>query len=146
MIMSNLKLVVFRDWDLWGPLDSACSVLRQGFCISGNPERLRSTADSFVQSLEGERDENSPQEGVVSGGALSYGSFDLQGSMRVHHHNPNSRPLESLPFTVVTAQTCNHNMPLTEQHKGERENNSVSYDHEPSFSEEGGDGHNESIS
>ncbi|CAF1919427.1 unnamed protein product [Brassica napus] len=31
-------------------------------------------------------------------------------------------------------------MPLTEQHKGERENNSVSYDHEPSFSEEGGDG------
>ncbi|KAH0884542.1 hypothetical protein HID58_060638 [Brassica napus] len=141
----------FRDWDLWGPfffkpakspsrLDSAGSVLRQGFRVSGNPERLRSTADSFVQSLEGERDENSPQEGMVCGGALSYGSFDLQGSMRVHHHNPNSRPLESLSFTVVTAQTCNHNMPLTEQHKGERENNSVSYDHEPSFSEEGGDG------
>ncbi|KAF2572065.1 hypothetical protein F2Q70_00002314 [Brassica cretica] len=70
----------FRDWDLWGPFfskpaklssrtlvsrqpnrpqgpnpssrDSAGSVLRQGFCVSGNPERLRSTADSFVQSLE----------------------------------------------------------------------------------------------
>ncbi|KAH0931633.1 hypothetical protein HID58_008750 [Brassica napus] len=126
------------------------SVLRQGFCVSGNPEKLRSTADSFVQTLEirilGQRDENFPQEGVVCGGALSYGSYDLQGSLRVHHHNPNSKPLEGLPFTVVTTQTCNHNMPLTKQHKGERENNSVSYDHEPSFSEEGGDGHNESIS
>ncbi|CAN7093431.1 unnamed protein product [Brassica rapa subsp. narinosa] len=123
--------------------DSAGSVLRQGFCVSGNPEKLRSTADSFVQTLEirilGQRDENFPQEGVVCGGALSYGSYDLQGSLRVHHHNPNSKPLEGLPFTVVTTQTCNHNMPLTKQHKGERENNSVSYDHEPSFSEEGGD-------
>ena len=45
---------------------------------------------------------------------------------------------------MVTAHTCNHNMPLTEQHKGEREKNSVSDDHEPSFNEEGGDGHNES--
>lgn len=69
---------------------------------------------------------------------------EVQGSMRVHHHNPNSRPLEGLPFTVVTAQTCNHKMPLTEQHKGERENHSVSYDHEPRFNEENGDGHNES--
>uniref|UniRef100_A0A0D3E781 Uncharacterized protein n=1 Tax=Brassica oleracea var. oleracea TaxID=109376 RepID=A0A0D3E781_BRAOL len=112
----------FRDWDLWEPFffkpaklssrtlvsrqpnrpqgpnpssrDSAGSVLRQGFCVSGNPERLRSTADSFVQSLEGEKDANFPQEGVVCGGALSYKSFNLQGSMRVHHHNPNSRPLE----------------------------------------------------
>lgn len=53
-------------------------------------------------------------------------NYDLQGSTRVHHHNPNSKPLEGLPFTVLTAQTCNHNMPLTEQHKEEREN-SVSY-------------------
>ncbi|KAF3506901.1 hypothetical protein F2Q69_00005549 [Brassica cretica] len=86
--------------------DSAGSVLRQGFCVSGNPERLRSTADSFVQSLEvshfgdKERDENFPQEGVVCGGALSYRSFDLQGSMRVHHHNPDSRPLEGLPYSL----------------------------------------------
>ncbi|CAF2071557.1 unnamed protein product [Brassica napus] len=49
-------------------------------------------------------------------------NYDLQGSTRVHHHNPNSKPLEGLPFTVLTAQTCNHNMPLTEQHKEEREN------------------------
>ncbi|WZZ87493.1 hypothetical protein YC2023_116072 [Brassica napus] len=130
MIMSNLKLVVFpnpnredfgkafRDWDLWEPfffkpakLSSRTlvsrqpnrpqgSVLRQGFCVSGNPERLRSTADSFVQSLEGEKDANFPQEGVVCGGALSYKSFNLQGSMRVHHHNPNSRPLEGLPYSL----------------------------------------------
>ncbi|KAL0732051.1 hypothetical protein Bca4012_028145 [Brassica carinata] len=88
--------------------------------------------DMLLMDEKGERDENFPQEGVVCGGALSYRSFDLQGSMRVHHHNPNSRPFESLPFTLVTAQTCNHNMPLTEQHKGGRENNSVSYDREPS--------------
>lgn len=97
--------------------------------------------------------ENFPQGGVVRGGASSYGGFDLQGSMRVHHpdsvnqqrHNPNSRPLhESLPFTMVTGQTCDHhNMSITEQHRGEREKNSVSDDDEPSFTEEGGDGHNE---
>ena len=39
---------------------------------------------------------------------------------------------------MVTAQTCNHNI------KGERDKNSVSDDHEPSFNEEVGDGHNES--
>ncbi|CAH2036655.1 unnamed protein product [Thlaspi arvense] len=92
--------------------------------------------------------------GVVRGGASSYGGFDLQGSMRVHHpesmnqhrHNPNPRPLhEGLPFTMVTGQTCDHhhNMSMAEQHKGEREKNSVSDDDEPSFTEEGGDGHNE---
>ncbi|KAF3533226.1 hypothetical protein DY000_02038257 [Brassica cretica] len=32
-------------------------------------------------------------------------NYDLQGSTRVHHHNPNSKPLEGLPFTVLTAQT-----------------------------------------
>lgn len=101
-------------------------------------------------------DGNFPQGGVVRGGASSYGGFDLQGSMRVQHHdsmnqqhrhNPNSRPLhEGLPFTMVTGQTCDHhqNMSMTEQHKGEREKNLVSDDDdEPSFTEEGGDGHNE---
>ncbi|KAL1193038.1 hypothetical protein V5N11_036335 [Cardamine amara subsp. amara] len=91
------------------------------------------------------------QGGVVRGGPSSYGGFDLQGSMRVHHqdsmnqhrHNPNSRPLhEGLPFTMVTGQTCEHqNKSMTD--KGEKEKHSVSEDDEPSFTEEGGEGHNE---
>ncbi|WZZ51937.1 hypothetical protein YC2023_052044 [Brassica napus] len=128
MFASSCTVTGFRDWDLWGPfffkpakspsrLDSAGSVLRQGFRVSGNPERLRSTADSFVQSLE----------------VSHFGSDLREKGMRI---------LLKKVWSVVELcpQTCNHNMPLTEQHKGERENNSVSYDHEPSFSEEGGDG------
>ncbi|KAJ0257516.1 Uncharacterized protein HA466_0083680 [Hirschfeldia incana] len=84
-----------------------------------------------------------PQGGVVRGGASSYGGFDLQGSMRVHqqhNNNPNSQqPLhEGLPFTMVTAQTCDHhhhNVAVTEQ---QHNKNSVSDDDEPSFNEEGG--------
>ncbi|KAF8055712.1 hypothetical protein N665_1287s0011 [Sinapis alba] len=86
-------------------------------------------------------DGNFTQGGVVRGGASSYGGFDLQGSMRVHHPDSMNQQRhnlhEGLPFTMVTAQTCDHAM--TEQHKpGEREKNSASDDDEPSFNEEGG--------
>ncbi|KAF8112366.1 hypothetical protein N665_0064s0003 [Sinapis alba] len=84
-----------------------------------------------------------PQGGVVRGGASSYGGFDLQGSMRVHHPDSMNQHLQGLPFTMVTGQTCDHhhNVSLSEQ----REKNSVSDEDEPSFNEEsGGDGHNKS--
>ncbi|KAG2303458.1 hypothetical protein Bca4012_062215 [Brassica carinata] len=81
-----------------------------------------------------------PQGGMVRGGASSYGGFDLQGSMnQQHRHNLH----EGLPFTMVTAQTCDHhhNTAVTEQHKpGEREKHSASDDDEPSLNEEGGGG------
>ncbi|KAH0922068.1 hypothetical protein HID58_022086 [Brassica napus] len=72
-----------------------------------------------------------PQGGVVRGGPSSYGGFDLQTSMNQHRHSLH----EGLPFTMATAQTCDHhhNVPMTEQHKGDSD------DDEPSFNEEGGE-------
>ncbi|CAH8389954.1 unnamed protein product [Eruca vesicaria subsp. sativa] len=76
-------------------------------------------------------DGNFPQGGVARGGASSYGGFDLQSSMRVHHHHNSQQLHEGLPFTMATAQACDHhhnNIPITEQQR--EKNNSVSDDDE----------------
>ncbi|CAN8292102.1 unnamed protein product [Cochlearia groenlandica] len=94
---------------------------------------------------------NFTQGGVIRGVASSsssYVGFDPQAppmNHQLHHHlhNPISRPLhESLPFTMVTGQTCEHHKAsMTEQHQ--REKNSAVVSEEDDDTEEGGvDCHN----
>ncbi|CDY29471.1 BnaA06g14990D [Brassica napus] len=56
-------------------------------------------------------DGNFPQGGVVRGGPSSYGGFDLQTSMNQHRHSLH----EGLPFTMATAQTCDHHHNWTDK-------------------------------
>ncbi|KAG2663092.1 hypothetical protein I3760_16G011200 [Carya illinoinensis] len=105
-------------------------------------------------------DGNLSQGGLIPGGA-SYGGFDLQGSMRVHHqaqhphpgHQHQSRARQGssvhpsihvgFPLTMVTVQNSDQTIPVADFSKGERSKNSLSDEDEPSFAEEGVDGHNE---
>ncbi|XP_030493348.2 uncharacterized protein LOC115709393 [Cannabis sativa] len=100
--------------------------------------------------------------GIIPGGA-SYGGLDLQGSIRAQHqgqhphtihqqHNPNQcqtpnvRPSirEGFPLTMGTLHSCDQRMSMVDYNsRGERNKNSASEEDEPSFTEEGIDGHNE---
>ncbi|KAF5467753.1 hypothetical protein F2P56_011972 [Juglans regia] len=103
---------------------------------------------------------NLSQGGMITGGA-SYGGFDLQGSMRVHHqaqhphtiHHHQSRPGQGtsvhpsvhvgLPLSMGSIQNCDQTIPVADFNSGERSKNSASDEDEPSFTEEGVDGLNE---
>lgn len=98
---------------------------------------------------------NLSQGGMLPGGA-SFGGLDLQGSLRVHHHNQHPHSIqpshhhtsrqrssihEGFPLTMGTMQNCDPNISLTDYNKGDRGKSSMSDDDEPSFNEEGADGH-----
>lgn len=105
---------------------------------------------------------NLSQGGMIPGGA-SFGGLDLQGSMRVHHqaqhhqhtlhqhHHPiphqgsSVRPSiqEGFPLTIGTMQSCDQTISMADYNKGERGKISVSDDEDPSFTEDGGEGHND---
>ncbi|GLU07005.1 hypothetical protein SLE2022_239850 [Rubroshorea leprosula] len=101
-------------------------------------------------------------EGNLSRGAMlpgggSFVGLDLQGSVRLHHHaqhphnvqqyqHPNSHQgssvlHEGFPLTMGTMQNCDQTISNTDYNKDDRGKNSVSDDDEPSFTEEGADGH-----
>ncbi|PON83049.1 sequence-specific DNA binding transcription factor [Trema orientale] len=99
--------------------------------------------------------------GMIPSGA-SYGGLDLQGSMRAHHqgqhphnihqqHHPHQCQTSSVhpsihegfPLTMGTLHNCGQTMSMVDYNKGERSKNSASEEDEPSFTEEGVDGHNE---
>ncbi|KAB2040411.1 hypothetical protein E1A91_D02G086000v1 [Gossypium mustelinum] len=104
---------------------------------------------------------NLSQGGMIPGGG-SFGGLDLQGSMRVHnhaqnphsihqHHHPNPRQGASLhasihedfPLKMGNIQNSDQIISLMDYNKGERGKSSVSDEDEPSFTEEGIDGHND---
>ncbi|XP_044511767.1 uncharacterized protein LOC123229846 [Mangifera indica] len=105
---------------------------------------------------------NLSQGGMIPGGA-PFGGLDLQGSMRVHHqaqHHPHNlhqhhhpiphqgssvRPSinEGFPLTIGTMQSCDQTITMADYNKGERGKNSVSDEEDPSFTEDGGEGHND---
>ncbi|KAG2665607.1 hypothetical protein I3843_15G015000 [Carya illinoinensis] len=103
---------------------------------------------------------NLSQGGMITGGA-SYGGFDLQGSMRVHHqaqhphtiHHHQSRTRQGtsvhpsvhvgLPLSTGSIQNCDQTIPVADFNSGERSKNSASDEDEPGFTEEGVDGLNE---
>lgn len=101
------------------------------------------------------------QGGMIPGGS-PYGGLDLQGSMRSHHHqgqhphsvhqhhphqcqSPSVHPSihEGFPLMMGTLHNCDQTMSMVDYNKGERSKNSGSEEDEPSFTEEGIDGHNE---
>lgn len=103
---------------------------------------------------------NLSQGGLIPGGT-SYGGLDLQGPFKVHNqgqhshalhqqHHPHTRQgssanpsiQEGFSLSMGVVQNCDHTMSLVEYNKGERCKNSAS-DEEPSFTEDGIDGHNE---
>ncbi|KAM1042715.1 hypothetical protein ACFX13_034832 [Malus domestica] len=98
--------------------------------------------------------------GLVPGGA-SFGGLDLQGSMRgqhqtqhphtIHHHLPHphqgslvhpSIP-EGFPLKMGTMHHCDQTISMVDYNKGERGKNSASDEDEPSYAEDGADGHPE---
>ncbi|OVA10945.1 hypothetical protein BVC80_8193g8 [Macleaya cordata] len=102
-------------------------------------------------------------EGNISAGNMipggSYGVLDLQGSMHVHHqqhpqtlhqqHNSHSLqgsmvdpPIHDVfPLSVGNMHECEQPMAMINYNKGERGKNSTSDEDEPSFNEDGIDGH-----
>lgn len=98
------------------------------------------------------------QGGMIPGGS-SFSGLDLQTSIRVHnqpqhpttihqhHHRQGSsvHPAlhEGFPLTMGSMQGCDQTMSMADYNKVERGKNSVSDEDEPSFTEEGGDGHND---
>ncbi|XP_021822434.1 uncharacterized protein LOC110763859 [Prunus avium] len=100
------------------------------------------------------------QGGMVPGGA-SYGGLDLEGSMRVQHqtqhphtihqHHPHPRQgslahpsiHEGFPLKMGTMHNCDQTISMMDYNKGERSKNSASDEDEPSYMEEGTDGHAE---
>ncbi|CAN1130185.1 hypothetical protein LINPERPRIM_LOCUS13079 [Linum perenne] len=104
---------------------------------------------------------NTSQGGMFSGGP-PFGGLDLQGSMRIHHpaqhpHTVNHHPVhrqgssahasihEGFPLTMGTMRNTDHSLSMADYKKLDRGKNSPSDDDEPSNTEEGADGHNESI-
>lgn len=99
--------------------------------------------------------------GMIPSGA-SYGGLDLQGSMRAHHQGQHPHTIhqqhhshqcqtssvhpsihEGFPLTMGTLHNCEQTMSMVDYNKGERSKNSASEEDEPSFTEDGMDGHNE---
>ncbi|CAL0316035.1 unnamed protein product [Lupinus luteus] len=101
------------------------------------------------------------QGGLIQGGT-SFGGFGLQGSIQVHHqpqHPHTTHQHQTLPRqgssvvssvrdvfhpTTGTLQNCDHTIPMADFSKGDRSKNSASEEDEPSFTEDGFDGHHES--
>ncbi|KAL5560112.1 hypothetical protein UlMin_036323 [Ulmus minor] len=103
-----------------------------------------------------------PQGGMIPGGT-SYGGLDLQGSIRAHHHQgQHSHALhhqhhahqrqgstvhpsihEGFALTMGNLHNSDPAISMIDYNKGERSKNSASDEDEPSFTEEGADGHNE---
>ncbi|MBA0581324.1 hypothetical protein Gorai_023505, partial [Gossypium raimondii] len=102
--------------------------------------------------------EGNLSRGIIPGGS-SFGGLDLQGSMMVHHraqnphnmhhhhHHPNPRRGTSahprFPLTVGTMQNSDQPVTVIDYNKMEIGKCSVSDEDEPSFAEEGVDGHND---
>ncbi|KAK7283570.1 hypothetical protein RIF29_13169 [Crotalaria pallida] len=107
-------------------------------------------------------EDNLSQGGMIQGGA-SFGGFDLPEPMRVHRlaqhlHTMNQHQThpcegssvhpsvhEGFPLTMGTLQNGNQTMSMTEFIKGDRSKNSASDEDEPSFNEDGGEGHHEAV-
>nr|KYP43951.1 hypothetical protein KK1_034591 [Cajanus cajan] len=107
---------------------------------------------------------NLSQGGMIQGGA-SFGGFDLPNSIRVHLQQAQQHPhsmnqhqthpclgssvqssfQDGFPLTMGTFQKCDQNQTpsLTDFSQGDRNKNSPSDEEEPSFAEEGVDGHQE---
>ncbi|TYG84331.1 hypothetical protein ES288_D01G241100v1 [Gossypium darwinii] len=102
--------------------------------------------------------EGNLSRGIIPGGS-SFGGLDLQGSMMVHHraqnphnmhhhhHHPNPRRGTSahpgIPLTAGTMQNSDQPVTMIDYNKMEIGKCSVSDEDEPSFAEEGVDGHND---
>lgn len=106
-------------------------------------------------------------EGNLASGSMmpgngSFGGLDLQGSMRIHHQQPNPFSLhqhnqshsrqgsmahqtihENFPLTIGSMQEHDHTISLADFNKGDKAK-CVSDEDEPSFTEDAADGHNES--
>ncbi|XP_052189070.1 uncharacterized protein LOC127799251 [Diospyros lotus] len=106
--------------------------------------------------------EGNLSSGHMIQGSGSYGGVDLQGSIRVHHHQ--QHPLshhqqhhslprqglmvlpsisENFPLTMASVQECDRTISLADFAKGERGKSSASDDDELSFTEDASDGHND---
>ncbi|KAK7270946.1 hypothetical protein RJT34_26482 [Clitoria ternatea] len=103
---------------------------------------------------------NLSQGGMIQGGP-SFGGFDLPGSIRVHREAQHTHTMnqhqthpcqgssvhssvrDGFPLTMGTLQNCDQTMQMTEFSHGDRSKNSPSDEDEPSFAEEGVDGHHE---
>ncbi|KAJ6998184.1 hypothetical protein D5086_011194 [Populus alba] len=104
---------------------------------------------------------NLSQGGIIPGGA-PFGGPDLQGSMRVHHQGQHphivhhhQHPIhrqgssthpsvhDGFPLTMGAMHNSDQNMSMTDYNKGDGRKNSVSDEDEPSYTEEGADGHND---
>nr|WNP90948.1 hypothetical protein [Medicago sativa] len=108
-------------------------------------------------------DVNLSQGGMIQGGVggNSFGSFDLPGSIQVHHqaHHPHTihqhqaNPRQGLslhssvqdgfPLTMGPLQSCDQSISMTDYGKGERGKNCTSEEDDPSFMEDGFDGQQE---
>ncbi|KAL2334901.1 hypothetical protein Fmac_016114 [Flemingia macrophylla] len=103
---------------------------------------------------------NLSQGGMIQGGGGSFGGFDLPGPMRVHRQAQNPHSInqhqthpcqgsgvhsshDGFPLTMGTLQNCDQTMSMTEFSQGDRSKNSPSDEDEPSFADEGADGHHE---
>ncbi|KAK7270430.1 hypothetical protein RIF29_23560 [Crotalaria pallida] len=105
---------------------------------------------------------NLSQGGIIQGGT-SFCGYGLPGSIQVHHQaqhphtmhqNHQALPRQGssvhsalhkgFPLTMGTSQNCDHPIPMTDFIKGDRSKNSASEEDEPSFNEDGFDGHHES--
>ncbi|CAL1408303.1 unnamed protein product [Linum trigynum] len=101
---------------------------------------------------------NTSQGGMISGGP-PFGGIDLQGSLTMRHQVLDQHPLhhqhhgssahqsihDGFPLTMGTMHSTDHSLSMSDHKKVERgKNNSLSDDEEPSYAEEGADGHNES--
>ncbi|XP_065881529.1 uncharacterized protein [Euphorbia lathyris] len=101
-------------------------------------------------------------EGNLSGGMAPFVGLDLQGSNRVHHqpqyphaihqqqhpiHRQSSSVHPSIrdgfPLTMATMNSSDQSISLTNYNKGDKGKNSASDEDEPSYTEDGLDGHNE---
>ncbi|KAG5231008.1 stress response protein [Salix suchowensis] len=104
---------------------------------------------------------NLSQGGMIPGGA-PFGGPDLQGSMRVHHQGQHphtmhhhQHPLhrhgssthtsdhDGFPLTMEAMHNSDQNMSMADYNKGDGRKNSASDEDEPSYTEEGADGHND---
>ncbi|KAJ9166799.1 hypothetical protein P3X46_021499 [Hevea brasiliensis] len=106
--------------------------------------------------------EGNLSQGSMIPGGTPFGGLDLQGSMRVNqqaqhqhsiHHQPH--PLhrqgssvhpsihEGFPLTVGTMHNSDQTISMTDYNKGDKGKNSASDEDEPSYTEDGADGHND---
>ncbi|KAJ6306836.1 hypothetical protein OIU78_022031 [Salix suchowensis] len=102
---------------------------------------------------------NLSRGGMIPGGA-PFGGPDLQGSMRVHHqgqhtmhhhqhplhrHGSSTHPSDhdGFPLTMEAMHNSDQNISMADYNKGDGRKNSASDEDEPSYTEEGADGHND---